>query len=100
MAALVDDVPARADEVDAKAGARCDRRSAVCFIPEQSPVRTLEEVEEPRRLPRGAANRCIGCTIAGLADHHSCAFRPFQRQRGSLVAEVQLMDLAAPSHLA
>src|SRR4030081_3215658 len=92
MAAVVDDVPT--DDVDAKAGARCDRRSPLCLIPEQRPVRDLEEFEEPGRLASGAPHGRV--RPASARSDAVAALGLFQRQGGSPIAEIELVDLTAP----
>jgi hypothetical protein len=56
-------------------------------------VWTLEEREQPGRLPRRTANGCIGRTIA--SEDATAAFRLLHRQRRSRISEVQLLELAA-----
>ena len=57
-----------------------------------------EQLEQPARLAAGAADRCVGCAIAG--EHAAVARHLLERERRVRIADVELVDLAAAPAIA
>jgi hypothetical protein len=72
---FINDVATWAEDVDAKAGARGYGFSPD-LVTEQRPVRTLEKLEQARRLAPSSPKWRIGCTISG--EQAAQAFRFYQ----------------------